>query len=57
MSLLPGLKLDWRSGRGADLDVTERVGPLRAWKAIPLTGRTKTGKRRKPRKGASIRIF
>lgn len=57
MRLLPGINLNLRSGRGVDLDITERVGPLRAWKAIPLTGRTKTGKRRKSRKGASLRIF
>lgn len=52
-----GIKLDWRPGRGVDLDIAERAGRARGWQAIPLTGRTKAGKRRKVRKGASWRIF
>lgn len=56
MRLMPRFKLDWREGRGIDLDVAERVGRLSGWKAIPLTGRTKSGRRRKSRKGASFRL-
>jgi len=56
MSPLPRISLNWRPGRGVDLDIAERAGRFRAWKAIPLTGRTKTGRRRKSRNGASFRL-
>lgn len=56
MSLLPRFSLNWRSGRGLDLDITERAGRFRAWKAIPITGRTRNGRRRKTRNGASFRL-
>jgi hypothetical protein len=56
MGLLRHLKLDWRPGRGLDLDVTARQGRAREWVAIPLTGKTRNGRHRKVRKGASIRF-
>lgn len=56
MGMLPRFTLTWRPGRGVNLDVVERQGRAREWLAIPLTGKTKTGRRRKTRKDASFRL-
>jgi hypothetical protein len=47
------LRISWNSRSGPRLTESKRIGRLRLWESIPLTGKNK---RRRTRKGASFRL-
>jgi hypothetical protein len=50
-----GIRLSWSDRGGLRLNLSKREGRAREWISIPLT-RTKTGRKRRVRKGASFRL-
>ena len=47
------LRLSWTSRGGLRLTESKRIGRLRLWESLPLTGKNK---RKRVRKGASFRL-
>lgn len=51
------LRLTWTSRGGLRLTETARTGQrARAWISVPLTPKTRTGRRRRVSRGVSIRL-
>jgi hypothetical protein len=50
-----GMRLTWTSRSGLRLGWSTRAGRVRLWESVPLT-RSRTGRRRRVRKGVSVRL-
>lgn len=51
-----GLRISWSNRGGLRLTESKRVGRATGWLSIPLGGKTKTGRKRRVRKGVSFRF-